>query len=429
MGTGNMSGDEGKGGDGTERAAKPASTGRTLVEYALLAVVAVAVALLIQAFLVKPYRIPSESMENTLLIGDRVLVDRVSWRFAEPQRGEIIVFHPPPPLTGGPVLIKRIIGMPGDMISLRDGYVYINGARLNEPYVRTVGGRQERTEPFTNGLAWSLQRPYTRARRHVLHDGRQPHRQRRQPRVRAGGPVAARGQRVLAAIGRPAVSAASRRQVNERFAYDAALAGTGLVAGADEAGRGCLAGPLVAAAVCFDWRRSATRTTPLSRPRRLQEAHPGAREALYGEILRRARQVVVSCCCPRPSTASGCTAATSPCSAGAEALRPQPGVVLVDGFALPGCACEHERGHRRRRSLRGRRRRLDRRQGHAGPGHDRLHAGLSAVRLRPPRRATRPPLTRRRSCEHGVCELHRLSFASVAYQQLGLGLGERRPRS
>ena len=158
MGTDNVS--EGKGGDGAGRDGKPASAGRTLVEYALLAVVAVAVALLIQAFLVKPYRIPSESMENTLLIGDRVLVDRISWRFTEPQRGEITVFHPPAPLSGGPVLIKRIIGMPGDVISLRDGYVYINGVKLIEPYVRTIGGRQEPTDPFTNGLAWSLQQPY-----------------------------------------------------------------------------------------------------------------------------------------------------------------------------------------------------------------------------------------------------------------------------
>ena len=144
-------------GDSDRREAKPASTGRTVLEYAVLAIVAVAVALLIQAFLVKPYRIPSESMENTLLIGDRVLVDRISWRFTAPQRGEIVVFHSP---LAGPVLIKRIIGMPGDVISLRDGYVYINGKRLVEPYVRTVAGRAEPTQPFTNGLPWSLQRPY-----------------------------------------------------------------------------------------------------------------------------------------------------------------------------------------------------------------------------------------------------------------------------
>ena len=136
--------------------AKPASIGRTVLEYALLAVVAVAVALLIQAFLVKPYRIPSASMENTLLKGDRVLVDRISWRFTEPERGEIVVFHEP---GAGTILIKRIIGMPGDVVALRDGSVYANGKRLSEPYMRTVDGAPEPTQPFANGLPWSLQRP------------------------------------------------------------------------------------------------------------------------------------------------------------------------------------------------------------------------------------------------------------------------------
>jgi len=136
---------------------RTASRGRTIVEYVVLAVVAVAVALLIQAFLVKPYRIPSASMEDTLLIGDRVLVDRISWRFSQPERGDIVVFHPP---VGGSVLIKRIIGLPNDEISLRGGFVYINGRRLDEPYVRRVDGRQEPSEPFSNGLPWSLQEPY-----------------------------------------------------------------------------------------------------------------------------------------------------------------------------------------------------------------------------------------------------------------------------
>ena len=152
MGTNDRNSDVGRGG-----AAKRVSTRRTVVEYAVLAVVAVAVALLVQAFLVKPYRIPSESMENTLLKGDRVLVDRISWRFTRPERGEVVVFHEP---AAGTILIKRIIGMPGDVVSLHGGSVYINGKRLSEPYVRTIDGTPEPTEPFTNGLPWSLQQPY-----------------------------------------------------------------------------------------------------------------------------------------------------------------------------------------------------------------------------------------------------------------------------
>ncbi len=152
-----MTTDQGSPRGGEDAAAKQASRSRTILEYAVLAVVAIAVALLVQAFLVKPYRIPSESMENTLLIGDRVLVDRISWRFTEPKRGDIVVFHPP---FSGPVLIKRIIGLPGDTVSLRDGHVYINGRQLTEPYVRTVGGVQEPSDPFANGLPWSLAQPY-----------------------------------------------------------------------------------------------------------------------------------------------------------------------------------------------------------------------------------------------------------------------------
>jgi signal peptidase I len=138
--------------------ARRSSPSRTVLEYVVLAVVAITVALLIQAFLVKPYRIPSPSMEDTLLVGDRVLADRISWRFSDPQRGDIVVFHPPGP---GPVLIKRIVGLPGDTLTLRNGAVYVNGERLAEPYVRRVDGEAEPTEPFDLGLPWNLQQSYT----------------------------------------------------------------------------------------------------------------------------------------------------------------------------------------------------------------------------------------------------------------------------
>jgi signal peptidase I len=128
-----------------------------VVEYAILALVAIGVALLVQAFLVKPYRIPSPSMEDTLLIGDRVLVDRLTWRFSEPERGDIVVFHPP---YGGNVLIKRIIGMPGDELSLRDGQLYVNGQALDEPYIRQTADGPVPTEPFVTGQAWALAEPY-----------------------------------------------------------------------------------------------------------------------------------------------------------------------------------------------------------------------------------------------------------------------------
>ncbi|MFA4964655.1 MAG: signal peptidase I [Thermoleophilia bacterium] len=154
-----MSRDEtGETGPAGTPATRSGSHGRTVVEYAVLALVAVAVALLIQAFLVKPYRIPSESMENTLLIGDRVLVDRISWRFSEPRRGDIVVFHPP---FAGPVLIKRLVGLPGETLSVKNGALYVDGRRLDEPYVRRVDGEPVATQPFANGMPWALAQAYT----------------------------------------------------------------------------------------------------------------------------------------------------------------------------------------------------------------------------------------------------------------------------
>jgi signal peptidase I len=149
--------DPARGASTSTKGRKKASTSRTILEYLVLAVVAITVALLIQAYLVKPYRIPSASMETTLMIGDRVLVDRISWRFGDPQRDQIAVFHPP---FAGPVLIKRIIGLPGDTLSVRDGKLYINGKQADEPYVRKINGVPVPTEPFSNGMAWSLQQPY-----------------------------------------------------------------------------------------------------------------------------------------------------------------------------------------------------------------------------------------------------------------------------
>ena len=167
-------------GDTKDCAKEKRSAQRTILEYVILAVAAVAVALLIQAFLIKPYRIPTASMEDTLLIGDRVLVDRISWRFSDPARGDVVVFHSPLP---GPVLIKRIVGMPGALVSLKDGSVYIDGRLLDEPYVRVVNGQKEPTQPFSNGRPWALQSPY-KVPRQLLPYGRQPHEQRGQPRLR-----------------------------------------------------------------------------------------------------------------------------------------------------------------------------------------------------------------------------------------------------
>lgn len=139
---------------------------RTIADYGLTAVLAVGLALLIQAFVVKPYMIPSPSMADTLKIGQRVLVDRVSYHFRDIARGDVIVFRQPHGQPGKDILIKRVVGLPGDTLSLDGGKLYVNGVVQQEPYVRVDGGQVEPTDPAETlggpaSAAWSLLTPYT----------------------------------------------------------------------------------------------------------------------------------------------------------------------------------------------------------------------------------------------------------------------------
>ncbi len=102
-------------------------------EIVLIVAAAFVLALLIQHFLVKPFGIPSESMEPTLLKGDRVLVNRLAYRFGEPQRGDIVVFRPP---LGREDYIKRIVAVGGDAVAVHDGRLYLNGEPQSEPYLK-----------------------------------------------------------------------------------------------------------------------------------------------------------------------------------------------------------------------------------------------------------------------------------------------------
>jgi signal peptidase I len=107
--------------------------------------------LVFQAEVAKPYRIPSASMEPTLhcakpasgcrsRVSDRVIANRFVYRFSEPRRGDIIVFEAPAGVAAAcdasGTFIKRIVGLPGESVSMDDGYVSIDGVRLAEPYLR-----------------------------------------------------------------------------------------------------------------------------------------------------------------------------------------------------------------------------------------------------------------------------------------------------
>ena len=94
---------------------------------------AVAVFLLLQT-VIQTRDVIGRSMEPTLYDGERLIIDRVSYRLHEPERGDIVIFHPPNnPQT---VYIKRIIGLPGDVVEVMDGAVYVNGQELDEPYIK-----------------------------------------------------------------------------------------------------------------------------------------------------------------------------------------------------------------------------------------------------------------------------------------------------
>jgi signal peptidase I len=137
------------------------------VELVLIILVAVGLAFGIQAWVVKPYRIPSGSMEPTLAVGQRVLVNRIGMHFGKPHVGEIAVFHPPEGAQQGacglgsrvapggaacsePVpkqasvnFIKRIVAGPGDTIKVVEGHVIRNGKRESDSYIRPCPGVSE----------------------------------------------------------------------------------------------------------------------------------------------------------------------------------------------------------------------------------------------------------------------------------------------
>jgi signal peptidase I len=111
---------------------------RWLVEWAVVLLVAVGVAVGIRTFVVQTFYIPSASMEPTLMIGDRILVDKLSYHLHSVHRGDIVVFATPPGENAGPQvkdLVKRVIGLPGETVSSSAGQVDINGQPLKEPWL------------------------------------------------------------------------------------------------------------------------------------------------------------------------------------------------------------------------------------------------------------------------------------------------------
>jgi signal peptidase I len=144
------------------------SPAATLVELVVIVAIALGLALAVQAFLIKPYRIPSGSMLPTVHIDQRVLVDRLAMDFSSPHVGDIVVFHPPKNYDQGcadpnqgeaqdgqdaptacqvpwtqpssQTFIKRVVGLPGDHLSIRNGHVIRNGKPESDPYIVQCDG-------------------------------------------------------------------------------------------------------------------------------------------------------------------------------------------------------------------------------------------------------------------------------------------------
>jgi len=135
-----------------------------VLDWTLTIAVAVALVLVFEAEVAKPYRVPSASMEPTLHCAkpasgcrahysDRVIALRIVYRFRDPRRGEIAVFRAPAAAascgeSGSLTFIKRVIGLPGETVSERNGIVFVDGRRLSERYV-PASERDHRTSTWT----------------------------------------------------------------------------------------------------------------------------------------------------------------------------------------------------------------------------------------------------------------------------------------
>jgi len=111
---------------------------RSIIEWVAVVVGALVVALVVKTFLFQAFYIPSASMEPTLEKGDRVLVNKLSYDLHDVNRGDVVVFELPAEEVGPDGikdLIKRVVGLPGDIIETRDGAVFVNDRRLDEPYL------------------------------------------------------------------------------------------------------------------------------------------------------------------------------------------------------------------------------------------------------------------------------------------------------
>lgn len=137
-----MAAEEQTNSDNTPKPADEQTPGwqKTLIENVRLVAIALTIAIFVRFFIAEPRFIPSPSMVPTLAVGDRLLIEKVSYHLHPPTRGDIVVFEPPPQLQeygyrASQAFIKRVVGLPGQQVKVSQGKVYVNGEALAERYI------------------------------------------------------------------------------------------------------------------------------------------------------------------------------------------------------------------------------------------------------------------------------------------------------
>jgi signal peptidase I len=148
---------DGAGGEAGAEDAVPPRTSKGLREWTRSIAVALVLFVFVRTFVVEAFKIPTSSMENTLLVGDFLLVNKAVYgtripgtevmipALKEPQRGDVVVFHPPHEPQKN--YVKRVVGVPYDTLEMRDKQLYRNGDPVDEPYARHDDGRGDTVHP------------------------------------------------------------------------------------------------------------------------------------------------------------------------------------------------------------------------------------------------------------------------------------------
>ncbi len=113
---------------------KPFNLKREIISWILVVVTAFLLAFVTTHYVIIKAEVPSGSMENTIMTGDRIVGNRLAYLFSEPKRGDIVIFKFPDDETQN--YVKRVIGLPGETVQVTDGVVYINGEALEEDYLK-----------------------------------------------------------------------------------------------------------------------------------------------------------------------------------------------------------------------------------------------------------------------------------------------------